>query len=127
MFYGWLNNNELLFYQVACAINKHSPSVVNDLMANIKLGTGNSIGSIGFRISVNVLQKHSGENRDTVLNNMISSSSQDTLTTTDSNQQNVIINLNKSDFITTVLKNDMIEKIPQPHLQSSKPRIIEFR
>jgi len=125
MFYVLLNNNELLFYQVACAINKHSPSVVNDLMAHIKIGTGNAVGNIGFRIPINVLQKHSGENRNSVLNNIIFS--QNTLTKTDSNQQNVIINLNKFDFINAVLKNDMIEKIPQPHLQSSKPRIIEFR
>lgn len=94
-------------------------------MANLKLGTRNSVDSIGFRLPIDVPLKHSGQNQDSVLSNIISS--HNGVTTTDSTGHNIIINLNKSDFINNMLKNDMIDKIPQPYLQNSKPRIIEFR
>jgi len=94
-------------------------------MANLKIGIGNSIDSIGFRMPINVLQKHSVDNKNLVLSNIMSS--KDTVTTIDPSRQNIIINLNKLDFINNMLKNDMINKIPQHSLKNSKPRIIEFR
>jgi len=57
--------------KVACAINKNSPNVVNDLMTNLKIGTRNSVNSIGFRLPIDVPLKHSGQSRDSVLSNII--------------------------------------------------------
>lgn len=114
----------MLIFQVACAINKYSPNVVNDLMANLKIGRGNSINSFAFRIPLYILKKHSEENQDSLLNNI--TSNQD-MTTTELNSENVMIHLNKSEFINDMLKNDMPDNIPQCQLPNSKPRIIEFR
>lgn len=109
--------------QVACAINKNSPEVVNDLMANLKIGRGNSTDDIGFRMPLGVLQKHSGNTFHSLLNNIISS--QD-IETSEINPQHVLIHLNKSKFLRDMLKDDDI-RIFQPYLQDSKPHIIEFR
>lgn len=109
--------------QVACAINKNSPDVVGDLMANLKIGKGNSADDIGFHMPYGVLQKHSGNTQLSLLNNIITS--QD-MTISERNPQHVLIHLNKSNFINGMLKDDKIQ-ISQPHLQNSKPHIIEFR
>lgn len=114
----------MLIFQVACAINKYSSNVVDDLMANLKIGKGNSVDSIAFHIPLYILKKHSVENQDPLLNNI--TSNQD-ITTTQLNSGNVMIHLNKSDFINNMLKNNMVGNIPQRQVPNSKPRIIEFR
>lgn len=118
-------NCNSIYFQVACVINKNSPDLVNDLMANLKIGRGNSEDDIGFRITFNVLEKLSGKNQGFISNNLFSC--QNNMTTLKLNPQNVFIHLNKSDFINDVLKSDVVDKTPRPHSQIFKPRIIEFR
>lgn len=104
---------------MACAIKNNSPGVVNELMANLKIGIGNSMNDIGFRMPIDILKKYSNKSQDSLLNqNMMIS---------DLNPQHILIHLNKSDFINNMLKNNEVDEIPQPHLKNSKPRIIEFR
>lgn len=110
-------------FQVACAINKKSEDVVNDLIANLKIGKGKSINDIGLRMPLNILQKHSGKNQDS-LKDFIKSNHE--ITTSELNPQHVIIHLNKCVFINDILKND-INITRQHHIQNSKTRIIEFR
>jgi len=94
-------------------------------MANLKIGKENSVHDIGFRVPFNVLQKYSGKNQVSLLNNL--KSNQIKVTTSESNPQNVFIHLNKSDFIKNTLKNDVVSKILPSHLHKSKRYIIEFR
>lgn len=104
---------------MACAIKNNSPDVVNELMANLKIGIGNSMNDIGFRMPIDILKKYSEKSQVSLLNlNMMIS---------ELNPQHILIHLNKSDFINNMLKNDEVNKISLPHLKSSKPRIIEFR
>lgn len=91
-------------------------------MVNLKVGRGNSKDDIGFRMPLNILQNHSGQNID--LNNKILSQY---ITISEKNPLNLIINLNKSDFINDMLKTDMVDSIPQIQLKNCKPHIIEFR
>lgn len=93
-------------------------------MANLKIGTGHSVDDIGFRMPLNILQKHSEKCQDS-LNNLISS--QVNMTISKFKPQNICVRLNKSDFINDTLKNNVSNKILQPCLQNYKPRIIEFR
>jgi hypothetical protein len=109
--------------QIACTIHKNSPDVINDLMANLKVGKGNSMDNIGFHIPLSILQKHSSNTKHSLLTNIISSRD---MTTSEMNPQIVLIHLNKSNFINDMLKDDEIQ-IPQPCMQNFKPRIIEFR
>lgn len=118
-------NCNSIYFQVACIINKNSPDLVNDLMTNLKIGRGNSEDDIGFHITLNVLEKLLGKNQGFISNNLFSC--QNNMTPLKLNPQNVFIHLNKSDFINDVLKSDVVDKTPQPHSQTFKPRIIEFR
>jgi len=108
-------------FQVACAINNNSADVVNDFIANLKIGKGNSMTDIGLRMPLNILQKHSGTNslKDFTIPSY-------KITTSESNPRHVIIHLNKYDFISDILKND-IDITHQHGMQNSKPHIIEFR
>lgn len=110
-------------FQVAYAINQNSPSIINDLMANLKISKINSTDEIGFRMPIDVLQKYSEKNKGLSLNNI--TLSQD-IQTSLLNPQYLTIHLNKSDFINDVLKNEIVN-IPQNQLQNTKPSIIEFR
>lgn len=110
-------------FQVAGAINSNSPNVVSDLIANLKIVRQNSVGDIGFRMPLGILLKYTENNKSSVLSSILESED----ITSESNSNSLIIRLNKSDFINDVLKNDMINQIPHPQLQNSKPRIIEFR
>lgn len=93
-------------------------------MANLKIGRGNSVDSIAFRMPLNILKKHSEKKQDSHLNNIISN--QDNMTT-ELNSQNIIIHLNKSIFINDMLKNDLIDDIPRCQFQNPNPSIIEYR
>jgi hypothetical protein len=108
-------------FQVACAINKNSTDVVNDFIANLKIGKGNSMNDIGLRMPLNILQKHFGTN--SFKDFKIPSHE---ITTSQLNPQHVIIHLNKNDFINDVLKNN-IDVTRRHCIQNSKPCIIEFR
>lgn len=89
-------------------------------MANLKVGMGNSVNDIGFRMPLDILKKYSGKSQNLLINqNMIKISKL--------NPHYVLIHLNKSDFINNILKNDEVNKDSQLNLQSSKPRIVEFR
>ncbi|XP_026811530.1 probable arginine--tRNA ligase, mitochondrial [Rhopalosiphum maidis] len=106
--------------KVACAINKNSTDVVNDFIANLKIGKGNSMNDIGLRMPLNILQKHFGTN--SFKDFKIPSHE---ITTSQLNPQHVIIHLNKNDFINDVLKNN-IDVTRRHCIQNSKPCIIEF-
>lgn len=97
---------------------------MNDLKSNLRIGKGNSMNDIGFRLPFDIIRKHSGKNQNSVLNKILSS--QD-MNITELNPQYVLIHLDKFDFINNMLKNDMVNKIPQLHLQNCNPQIIEFR
>lgn len=92
-------------------------------MANLKIGKGNSMDNIGFYIPFNVLQKHSRNTKHSLINNI--TSSQD-IAISEINPQQVLIHLNKTNFINDMLKDDETQ-ISQPSMQNSKPHIIEFR
>lgn len=108
-------------FQVACAINKNSADVVNDFIANLKIGKGNSMNDIGLHMPLNILQKHFGTNS---LKDFKIPSHE--ITTSQLNPYHVIIHLNKYDFINNILKNNI--GITRQHcVQNSKPCIIDFR
>lgn len=92
-------------------------------MANLKISKINSTGEIGFRMPIDVLQKYSEKNKGLSLIKI--TSSQD-IKTLQMNSQYLTMQLNKSDFINDVLKNDIVNILPN-QLQSTKPSIIEFR
>lgn len=92
-------------------------------MANLKISRGISVDDIGFCMPLGLLKKHSEKNESSVLDNIKSHDIQFSKL----NPQNLVIHLNKSDFIINMLKNDMVNKIPRPHLNNFKPQIIEFR
>jgi len=125
--YGSTEYNSLFtsVFQVACIINKNSSDVINDLMANLKIGRGNSVDDIGFCMPLHVLEKHSGSNQESLMNNL--STNLDNMSTSKINPQNICIQLNKFDFINSTLKNNVVDKFLRPQIQKSKPRIIEFR
>lgn len=107
--------------KVACAINKNSADVINDFIANLKIGKGNSMNDIGFHMPLNIIQKHFGA--DSLKDFKIPSHE---ITTSKLNPQHLIIHLNKYDFINDILKNN-IDLTRQQCMQNSKPVIIDFR
>jgi len=108
-------------FQVACAINKNSADVVNDFIANLKIGKVNSMNDIGFHMPLHILQKHFGTNP---LKDFKIPSHE--ITTSQLNPQHLTIHLNKHDFINNILKNN-IDITHQHCMQNSKPCIIDFR
>ena len=108
-------------FQVAYAINKNSADVVNDFIAHLKIGKGNSMNDIGLHMPLNILHKHFGTNS---LKDFKIPSHE--ITTSQFNPRHVIIHLNKYDFINDILKNQ-IDITHQPCMKNSKPYIIEFR
>lgn len=111
---------------MACIINKNSADVVNDLMANLKIGKGNSVDVIGFCMPLHVLEKHSGKSQELLMNNLFANLDNN-VTTSKINPQNICIQLNTFDFINGTLKNNEVDKFFQPQLQKSNSPIIEFR
>ncbi|XP_015374575.1 PREDICTED: probable arginine--tRNA ligase, mitochondrial, partial [Diuraphis noxia] len=105
---------------VACAINKNSKDVVNDFIANLKIGKVNSMNDIGFHMPLNILQKYFGTNP--LIDFKIPSHE---ITTSQLNPQHLIIHLNKHEFINDILKNN-IDITCQHCIQNSKPSIIDF-
>lgn len=108
-------------FQVACAINKNSADVVNDFIANMKIGKGNSMNDIGLHMPLNILQKHFRTNS---LKDLKITSHE--ITTSQLNPHYVMIHLDKYDFINNILKNNI--GITRQHcVPNSKPCIIDFR
>ncbi|XP_050442821.1 probable arginine--tRNA ligase, mitochondrial [Adelges cooleyi] len=109
--------------KVATAINKKTPDTINNLMINLKIGTGVTEDSIGFRMSLDVLKKQSSENKTSLLTSITSDKS---LHDTAINSNTLVIHLNKYEFLQNVLQNDVVKKVDPSELLNKKPYIIEF-